>query len=51
MSEHLRGDKSNSHLQAAITKQGLQNFEYFVIKFVADKEILIRAEIYRYNFF
>jgi|SRR4051812_6032975 len=44
MCEHLRGDKSNSHLQAAITLYGLDNFEYFVIEFVADNSLLVPIE-------
>jgi group I intron endonuclease len=44
--EHLyrNGSISNLHLQAAITKHGLENFEFFVIEFVADKMELITVE-------
>jgi group I intron endonuclease len=46
MCNHLwrNGSLSNSHLQAAIALYGLENFEYFVIEFVTEKEQLIKEE-------
>jgi group I intron endonuclease len=46
MCDHLwqNGSLSNSHLQAAIALYGLENFEYFVIEFVTEKELLIKVE-------
>jgi len=46
MCDHLwqNGNVSNSHLQAAIALYGLENFEYFVIEFVIEKELLIKVE-------
>jgi group I intron endonuclease len=46
MCNHLwqNGSLSNCHLQAAIALYGLENFEYFVIEFVTEKEQLIKEE-------
>jgi len=46
MSDHLwqNGSQSNTHLQAAIALYGLDNFEYFVISFVADNSVLVATE-------
>lgn len=43
--EHKLGRKSNTHLQRAINKYGIQNFEFIVLEYLpAKKEILINAE-------
>ena len=46
MCEHLwrNEGKSNNHLQSAIALYGLENFEYFVIELVIEKELLIKVE-------
>jgi len=39
--EHLFYDKSNEHLQRAITKQGLENLEFIIVEFCDLDSLLI----------
>lgn len=47
--EHRRNKKSNPHLQSAIHKYGIDNFEFIILEECDESELLLREQIYLDN--